>query len=163
MDKADDEKFWSFSIDFYGRDGVQDACLELQDRHDGDVNLILFLLWQALQSMEFDRAAIAGLDRSLSPWRQGVVEPLRSIRRHMKDLDTDLRPADVEDLRNSVKELELKSEFLAQRLLVAKKDAGRKSRQSKEIIAYRNLQAYGDFLGRLLPRDLCDLLIGNLS
>ena len=25
--------FWSFSLDFYGRPGVAETCLDLQDRH----------------------------------------------------------------------------------------------------------------------------------
>jgi len=37
--------FWRFSLDAYGRPGVAAACLDLQDRHGCDVNLILYALW----------------------------------------------------------------------------------------------------------------------
>ncbi|MGI9379783.1 MAG: TIGR02444 family protein [Methyloligellaceae bacterium] len=163
MDEDALSKFWSFSIDFYGRTGVSEVCLELQDFHDVDVNLVLYVLWRGLQGIELDRSAIADLDNSLSPWRHNVVEPLRKIRRQLKELDTDLGSKDVNDLRNSVKDLELKSEFLAQKLLVKKIDTGINSRQAVGTITRGNLQAYGEFLCRTLPEELCEKLISNLG
>ena len=41
--------FWQFSLRFYRMPQVADACIELQERAGVDVNLLLFLLWQASQ------------------------------------------------------------------------------------------------------------------
>ena len=39
--------FWQFSLAFYRQPGVADACIRLQEEAGVDVNLLLFLLWQA--------------------------------------------------------------------------------------------------------------------
>ena len=37
--------FWAFSLEFYARPGVAEACLALQDRHGLDVNILLLCCW----------------------------------------------------------------------------------------------------------------------
>ena len=37
-----DNPFWQFSLDAYQRDGVQPACLSLQDDWGLDVNVLLY-------------------------------------------------------------------------------------------------------------------------
>jgi uncharacterized protein (TIGR02444 family) len=39
--------FWRFSLRLYRAPGVGDACIVLQEETGVDVNLLLFLLWQA--------------------------------------------------------------------------------------------------------------------
>ena len=41
---------WEFSLSVYGKSGVPDACLTLQNSHGLDVNLVLFCLWLATDS-----------------------------------------------------------------------------------------------------------------
>lgn len=41
--------FWNFSLDHYKQEGVQAACLHLQDSFGADVNLVLYCLWLARQ------------------------------------------------------------------------------------------------------------------
>ena len=50
-----DSRFWQFSLDFYARPGVADACLELQDRAGVDVNVLFFVLYLAAQEREVNR------------------------------------------------------------------------------------------------------------
>ena len=40
--------FWRFSLRFYRRREVADACIALQEEAGVDVNLLLFLLWHAI-------------------------------------------------------------------------------------------------------------------
>ena len=41
--------FWRFSLRFYRRREVADACITLQEQAGVDVNLLLFLRWHATQ------------------------------------------------------------------------------------------------------------------
>lgn len=44
------EQLWQFSIDYYSRGTVERDCLALQNEYQGDVNLLLFLLWYSCKS-----------------------------------------------------------------------------------------------------------------
>ena len=74
-----------------------------------------------------------------------------------------MRQGEVMAVLESRELSDLKSEFLAQKLLVKKIDTGIKSRQAVGTITRGNLQAYGEFLCRTLPEELCDKLISNLG
>ena len=39
--------FWTFSLEFYRRKGVERALLQLQETAGADVNLLLLALWWA--------------------------------------------------------------------------------------------------------------------
>lgn len=41
----DDHPFWDYSLRVYCGDGVPAACLDLQDRFEIDVNVMLFCSW----------------------------------------------------------------------------------------------------------------------
>ena len=40
-----DHPFWDFSLRVHGADGVAGACLDLQDAHQLDVNIVLYCCW----------------------------------------------------------------------------------------------------------------------
>jgi len=76
---------WSFATDFYGRPGVSEACLMLQDGIGADVSLLLFVLFLAREQRAIlDPVDLEELDGAIADWRREVVWPLRSIRRRMK-------------------------------------------------------------------------------
>src|SRR5688572_14496276 len=107
MTGAADSVFWRFSLQFYGLPDVAPACLALQDEAGVDVNLLLFLLFLAEQGRAVTRDDVARLDRAVAPWRSGVVEPLRAIRRRLKTGIGDTPSVISEGLRNMVKKVEL--------------------------------------------------------
>ena len=79
--------FWDFSLRVYARDGVAEACLGLQDRRGADVNLLLYCGWAAATG----RGALGAdeLKRLVDltgPWQNSVVQPLRQVRRGLKEL-----------------------------------------------------------------------------
>ena len=41
----DQEEVWAFMVEMYGRDGVAKLCLDLQERCDLDVNMLLFMFF----------------------------------------------------------------------------------------------------------------------
>ncbi len=112
--------FWDFALKVYGAEGVAAACLNLQERHGIDVNLMLFCLWighsgRGVISEPEMLAALATSDR----WHRTVVKGLRFVRRALKDRFPDA-PADLrEALRGQVQRTEIDSEHLEQFLLSA--------------------------------------------
>src|SRR3546814_18560407 len=77
--------FWDFSVAVYGRAGVEEACLRLQDRRRADVNLLLYCCWvAAVGGGALDAAALARLTARVAEWRETVDLPLRKIPRSLK-------------------------------------------------------------------------------
>src|SRR5947208_15440501 len=76
--------FWRFSLAFYRRADVAEACIALQEDAGVDVNLLLFLLWQASLGQVISPAQVDELEQRVAPWRNATVIPLRSVRRALK-------------------------------------------------------------------------------
>lgn len=105
------ETFWRFSLAFYACPGVAPTLLALQDRDGLDVNLMLFALWLGLSGRgRLDRDALAAGERVARTMGAEIVEPLRALRRKLKDHPDE----DVRRLRERVKALELDGEKLVQ-------------------------------------------------
>lgn len=129
--------FWRFSLLAYGRPGVADALLRLQDEGGHNVNLALFALW--LGSCEGVRLDAPGLTRArqaIERLDREVVAPLRRLRRALK-ADAD---ADVQALRRRMLALEIAAERQVQARLAASA-SGRKTRTaSRKTISEANLR-----------------------
>lgn len=118
MDELDhtaaEEALWSFSLAFYERPGVAEALVALQDKYGCDVNLILFALWVGVSGRGVLGAdLLAAAQREAAALRAEIVEPLRSLRRRLRDHPD----SEVQRLREGVKGLELAGEQLVQRRL----------------------------------------------
>lgn len=97
----------------YARDGVPEACLHLQGRHDLDVNLILFAAFVGAQRGEGLTASNlkAARDR-VAAWHREVVRPLRAVR---KRLTTGPPPAPdgiTAHLRRWIQQVEIEAELI---------------------------------------------------
>ena len=108
--------FWSFSLDFYGRPGVAEACLDLQDRHGLDVNLVLYCCWRGNILTQAQIQDAIGLT---SPWRAEIVQPLRALRRRLKPGFPPFPDAGALALRKRIADAELEAERLQQQALDA--------------------------------------------
>lgn len=108
------DAFWHYSLAFYARPGVAEACLCLQDEAGVDVNVLLYLLYLAETGWTLDASAIERLEILVVPWRDAVVRPLRGVRQAMKSDLGALSSARVQALRNEVKRIELEAERLQQ-------------------------------------------------
>ena len=107
--------FWDFSLTVWGREAVEAACLDLQERHGLDVNLLLFCGWAGRRGRALDDAAIARLIEAARPWRAATVLPLRRLRRWLKDQSV-APGAAAGRLRERIKEDELQAEAIQQDL-----------------------------------------------
>src|ERR1700733_11261311 len=104
--------FWRFSLGFYRRPGVADACIALQDRDGVDVNVLLFLLWLAKQGRQIGLADAQALCRQAHVWGDDVGAPLRAVRRALKGGSALVEAATAELFRIRIKAVELESERL---------------------------------------------------
>lgn len=117
--------FWDFSLDIYGRRGIEAACVDLQRRHDLDVNVLLLCCWLASRGIRLDDATAARIERAVRGWQTEVVRTLRALRRRLKVRLADPEPGTVFDatpdvasaLRARVLDLELDGEHLEQIVL----------------------------------------------
>ena len=110
------EALWRFSLAFYAEPGVAEALIGLQERCGRDPNLALFALWYGVSGRgRLDTAALAAADAAVAAIRGEIVLPLRELRRRMKPNPA----ADVQKLRNRIKELEIDAERIVQARLAA--------------------------------------------
>ena len=109
--------FWRFSLRFYARPHIAEACLALQDNSGADVNILLFVLYLADQRKQLSAGDIARLESAVAGWRDAVVRPLRTLRRGLKS-GVEFIPGPVsETFRSQIKRLELESEQIEQHRL----------------------------------------------
>jgi len=121
--------FWRFSLAFYSTPGVAPACIELQDQAGVDVNVLLFLLWQATEQRTYDAAAIAEIEGLIGPWRDMAVVPLRAVRRALKSPPPVMAKDVAESFRDRVKAVELEAERLQQEAMT---EIGRSRRYGRD-------------------------------
>ena len=77
-----DTPLWAFSLAVYAGDGVADECLELQERLNLDVNLLLFAAFVgAVEGVQLEARDIAAADTAVAGWHGEIVRVLRRTRR----------------------------------------------------------------------------------
>ena len=111
--------FWSFSLQLYGKPGVAEACIALQDGLGLDVNLLLFCCWHGRASRKLDEAGLRQAIATVEAWQSEVVKPLRAVRRRLKAGVAPITARECQALRHKVNDLELESERIAQSALEA--------------------------------------------
>lgn len=108
---------WSWAVSAYGREGVAQAALALQDDYGQCVPL---LLWAAF-ARPAEPEMIARAVSLAQAWEAAVILPLRAARRGLKAELAGVEAPAREALRSRVKAAELESERL---LLSALADLG---------------------------------------
>lgn len=115
-----DHPFWGFSLATYGRSGVADACLSLQEAHGADINILLFCAWAGCNGVHLDRLQIELACGAVGGWHNEIVRPLRSVRRRLKTAVDGAPPGDLQsDLRARVQKIEIDAEHIEQLRLAA--------------------------------------------
>lgn len=134
--------FWPFSLDVYRREGVEAACLQLQDQTGLDVNCVLFCCWAAAAGFgRLTDLELQAMQDVSASWNAQVVMPLRGVRRVLKDMAGPAPEGPVASLRQSVKDLELEAEWYEQRLL-GEFLTREPNKPSDRAAAQENLRAY---------------------
>ena len=147
-----DHPFWDFSLSTYGRDGVADACIALQEAHGADVNILLFCAWAGCNGVRLDRTRIEAVRGAVADWHQEVVRPLRAVRRRLKTAVDGRAPGDLQSaLRARVQKIEIDAEHIEQLRLAALADSlgsGEPGAAALDSTAVRNnMEIYLSVLG----------------
>jgi uncharacterized protein (TIGR02444 family) len=132
-----DNEFWRFSLVAYKPADVAAECLALQEAVGLDVNLLLFCAWLGAREIVLSRSDIEAASRVVALWHNGVVRPLRAVRRHIKTQYGDA----FEELRSRVKDNELQAEQAEQAMLFAYAQGIQGSSGGIDTVA-RNVNAY---------------------
>lgn len=119
-----DHPFWDFSLATYGRDGVADACIALQEAHGADVNILLFCAWAGCNGVRLGRPQIEAACEAVREWHEEIVRPLRSVRRRLKSPVDGAPPGELQPaLRARLQKIEIDAEHIEQLRLAAFADA----------------------------------------
>jgi uncharacterized protein (TIGR02444 family) len=157
--------FWRFSLQFYRQPGVAEACIALQEGSGVDVNLLLFLLWHAAQGRRLSAPQVRELDRSIGPWRDMTVIPLRTLRRALKSPPGLVQGAAAEAFRTRIKAVELEAERLQQEAMHEFARAGLlgEAVPSAADAARANVAAYESLCGSAFTASAVDTLLAALA
>jgi uncharacterized protein (TIGR02444 family) len=105
--------FKRFALELYRRAGVADACLDLQNRHDLDVNVVLFAAFVgAARRQQLTIADLGLAHRRVDPWHQEVVRPLRAVRQRLKTGPVPAPNEATGGLRGKLAQLEIEAELI---------------------------------------------------
>ena len=143
-----DRPFWNFSIATYGRDGVADACIALQEAHGADVNILLFCAWAGCNGVRLDRAQIGAACRAVRAWHEEIVRPLRSVRRRLRTAVDEAPPDDLQSaLRARIQKIEIDAEHIEQLRLAALGESWPTGAAPDSAAVRSNMQDYLSVLG----------------
>ena len=146
--------FWRFSLALYARDGVEQACLGLQNACGADVNILLFCCWMGAQGRPLAKRGLRRAIAATRPWREHVVQPLRRARRALKQPSAALPEPWRAHLRSGVFRLELDAEYVEQLMLarLAAKLPRPARKQDPQTACAANLERYLELLGAPIGR-----------
>lgn len=104
------EGLWEFCLRVYAAPGVAPSCLELQERYNVDVPLLLFSSWLAVVGVRLQPAQAKLAQSWVQDWQSEVVMALRQLRTRLKSGPHPAPCADTEALRATIKRVELEAE-----------------------------------------------------
>jgi uncharacterized protein (TIGR02444 family) len=113
---------WRFSLAVYRGAGVQEECLDVQERFGIDVNLLMLCAYVgAVEGAVLSASDVADALEASGAWHGNVVRALRQVRRTLKPWGTGEVPFAhvVEALRTKVKGAELEAEQIEQAMMWA--------------------------------------------
>ena len=155
--------FWHFSLRLYRRPEVPAVCIDLQDQHGLDVNLLFFIVFLAINQRRVTADDIRRIDAYIRDWRARVVQPLRALRRDLKGGITPVDANATEALRSAIKRDELQAERLQQETMErAFPVLSIGVMAEPRAAALENLNAHGAVFGAL-PQAAIDTLLSALT
>jgi uncharacterized protein (TIGR02444 family) len=101
---------WDWAVAHYARPGVEAALLDVQDRYEQCVSLLLFAAWAAADGRKLDEEDLEAAVDVARAYETTVLRPLRTIRRTLKAPIPDVEDAARLAMREQVQGLELDGE-----------------------------------------------------
>jgi uncharacterized protein (TIGR02444 family) len=145
---------WDWALAAYGRPGVAEQCLRLQDAFGQNTSFLLWAVWAECGEAQTLRTA-AEVGRA---WEATALSPLREVRRALKAPFPPVADAAREGLREDVKAAELRCERVLMETFAAL--AGAASGGAHALAA---LEAASRAWGNPAPDDELAVLAAALS
>jgi len=112
------EEFWNFSDLVYAREGVERACLSLQNRRGMDVNIALICLWLASKHVEVVGPVFGEMDSAVSSWRDTIVRNLQQCRKQLPRFVGKMSDEHRNSVKKAIKAAEIEAERAAQAKII---------------------------------------------
>lgn len=103
-------KLWDWAVQAYGRPGVEETLLELQDMHGQSSPLLLWAAWCAIEGRTLDGPRLRQAADLAEAWERAVVAPLRQARQGLRGPRPPVSDLARETLRRRVQAAELEAE-----------------------------------------------------
>ena len=118
---VDDEarRLWAFAVDIYGMHGVKQACLSIQARYGLSISMLLGTIWTGAEG--YGRLGATEMETTIRrgiEWHREIIEPLRGLRRRLRQEPPRGLERKTETLRHHLLEQELEAERIEQRLFL---------------------------------------------
>ncbi len=113
------EALWEFAVRLYDMAGVKDACLAVQARYGLSISTLLGAVWTGANG--YGRLGATQLETTIRraiEWHREVIEPMRALRRRLRQHPPPGLESRTEALRHEVLRQELEAERIEQRLLL---------------------------------------------
>ena len=106
--------YWDWAVAVHGREGVDQALMDLQDEHGQCVAYLLWAAWAAAEGRALEGVVLSQGAALARHWEASATGPLRLARRALK---APAPPID-DEARLALREQVRKAEFAAERLLM---------------------------------------------
>ena len=106
--------YWDWAVAVHGREGVDQALMQLQDAHGQCMAYLLWAAWAAGEGRPLEPVILAQAAALARHWEAGATGPLRAARRGLK---AQAPPID-DEARQALREQVRTAEFAAERLLM---------------------------------------------
>jgi uncharacterized protein (TIGR02444 family) len=105
------QPLWDFALAFYAQPNMAETCVQLQDSVKVNVCLLIGLRWMDDCGKYLSDGELAALQAHIQAWTQQVVEPLRSLRRLLKQPIAGYPQDETQaQIRTAIKQAELLAE-----------------------------------------------------
>ena len=101
---------WDWAVAHYARPGVEAGLLDLQDRYEQCVSLLLFAAWAAAEGRRLEEEDLEAAVDVARAYETTVLKPLRAIRRTLKAPIPDVEDPARLGMREQVQAVELDGE-----------------------------------------------------
>ena len=105
--------FWSYSSEIWSLPDVEAICLQLQNEHELNINMLLYCCWAGEQLRCLNDDDLQTLLDTIQPW-QVIIQPLRDSRRTMQQSLIAMPGEMIEQTLSNISEMELNAEHMAQ-------------------------------------------------
>jgi uncharacterized protein (TIGR02444 family) len=115
----DAEHLWDFAVAVYEEDGIKAACLRVQARYGLSISLLLGAIWAGMNG--YGRLGATELETTIRralEWHRDVIEPMRALRRLLRQQPPGGVEQQTHELRKQLLEAELNAERIEQRLFL---------------------------------------------